>query len=92
MTDPTVRGDAINANQICVGPPEDRCSLVYLIQTHEYVTRLPGTNGYIAAAKKLTTIGTAKVTLKGGQSKKVTVKLNARAASCSRRSRSSRRR
>ena len=42
VTDPTVRGNAINANQICVGPPSDRCSLVYLIQTHEYVTGFPG--------------------------------------------------
>ena len=31
-----------------------------------------------AAAKKLTTIGQLKVTLKGGQSKKVTIKLNAK--------------
>ena len=32
----------------------------------------------MAAAKKLTTIGKATVTLKGGQSKKVTVKLNSK--------------
>ena len=31
-----------------------------------------------AAAKKLTTIGQLKVTLKGGQNKKVTIKLNAK--------------
>ena len=72
------KGDSISANQICVGPPQDRCSLVYLIQTHEYVTGFPGTKGHAAKAKKLTTIGKATVTLKGGQYKKVTVKLNAK--------------
>ena len=39
---------------------EDNCSLVYLIQTHEYVTGFPNTHGYAAKAKKLTTIGTAE--------------------------------
>ena len=77
VTDPTVRGSAISANQICVGPPQDRCSLVYLIDTHEYVTGFPGTKGMIAAKKK-TVIGKATVTLQGGQSKKMTVKLNAK--------------
>jgi hypothetical protein len=76
ITDPRVRGDSITANQICVGPPEDRCSLVYLVQTHEYVKGFPNTHGYAAAAKTLTTIGKATVTLKGGQSKKITIKLN----------------
>src|SRR5262249_16455052 len=60
----------------CVGPPQDRCSLVYLIQTHEYVTGFPGVKG--SAKPKLTTIGKATVNLSGGQSKKVTVKLNAK--------------
>jgi hypothetical protein len=78
VTNPVVKGDSVNANQICVGPPQDRCSLVYLIQTHEYVTGFPGTHGYMAKAKKLTTIGTLKVTLKGGQKKKVTIKLNSK--------------
>jgi streptogramin lyase len=77
VTDPTVRGDAVNANQICVGPPEDKCSLVYLIQTHEYVKGFPNTNGYAAKAT-LTTIGKATVTLKGGQKKKITIKLNSK--------------
>jgi streptogramin lyase len=78
ITDPTVHGDSVNANQICVGPPQDRCSLVYLIQTHEYVTGFPGTHGSMAKAKKLTTVGTLEVTLKGGQKKKVTIKLNSK--------------
>jgi hypothetical protein len=78
VTDPTVKGDSVSANQICVGPPQDRCSLVYLIQTHEYVTGFPGSKGHLAKAKKLTTIGQLKVTLTGGQKKKVTIKLNAK--------------
>ncbi len=79
VNDPTVKGDTISANQICVGPPQDKCSLIYLIQTHEYVTGFPGTKGLMAARpKKLTTIGQLKVTLTGGQSKKVTIKLNAK--------------
>jgi streptogramin lyase len=77
VTDPTVRGNAISANQICVGPPTDRCSLVYLLDTREYITGFPGSGGRIAAAKK-TTIGKASVTLKGGQKKKITLKLNAK--------------
>lgn len=78
VTDPRVRPDSITANQICVGPPEDRCSLVYLIQTHEYVKGFPNTKGSAAMAKTLTTIGKATVTTKGGQSKKVTIKLNSK--------------
>ena len=80
VTDPTVHGDSLSANQICVGPPQDRCSLVYLIQTHEYVTGFPHSGQAFAAAKpktKLVTIGKATVSLAGGQSKKVTIKLNA---------------
>ncbi len=78
ITDPQVHGTSVTANQICVGPPQDRCSLVYLIQTHEYVAGLPGSKGSAARAKpKLVTIGKATVTLSGGQSRKVTVKLNA---------------
>ncbi len=81
VTDPRVRPDSITANQICVGPPEDKCSLVYLIQTHEYVKGFPNTKpsaAAAAAAKTLTTIGKATVTTKGGQSKKVTIKLNSK--------------
>ena len=72
-----VKGTSIKANQICVGPPQDKCSLVYLIQTHEYVKGFPGAKGS-APSQKLTTIGKLKVTLKGGQKKKVTIKLNAK--------------
>ncbi|HEX5925032.1 MAG TPA: hypothetical protein VFY45_14470, partial [Baekduia sp.] len=41
LTPPSTDNGAINTNQICVGPPEARCSLVYLIKEHEYVTGFP---------------------------------------------------
>jgi len=63
ISKPTVSGDAINANQICVGPPQDKCSLVYLIQTHEYVTGFPGVKGSAAKVKTFT-IGKKTVTFK----------------------------
>ena len=81
LTDPTVKGTTMKVNQICVGPPQDKCSLVYLIDTNEYVTGFPGSKGLAAAAakpKKRTTIGKLTVTLNGGQSKKVTIKLNSK--------------
>jgi hypothetical protein len=79
---PQVGNGAINTNQICVGPPEDTCSLVYLIKEHEYVTGFPHSKAraMIAKAKKkpkLRVLGTKTVTLHGGQSAKVSVKLNA---------------
>ncbi len=40
---PTVSGDKATIDQICVGPPEDSCSLVYIISAHEYVTGFPNT-------------------------------------------------
>ncbi|MDA0179114.1 hypothetical protein OJ997_02310 [Solirubrobacter phytolaccae] len=75
VSKPSVKGDSITANQICVGPPQDKCSLVYLVQTREYVKGFPGAH---SSAAKLTTIGKATVTLNGGQSKKVTIKLNSK--------------
>jgi len=75
ITDPTVKADSVSANQLCVGPPQDKCSLIYLIQTHEYVTGFPGVKGSAAKVKTFT-IGKKSVTLNGGQKAKVTVKLN----------------
>ena len=81
LTPPQVGNGAINTNQICVGPPEARCSLVYLINEHEYVTGFPSSAGASAKHKKKKpkprVIGRKTVTLRGGQSAKVTVKLNA---------------
>jgi hypothetical protein len=72
---PQVGNGAINANQICVGPPEARCSLVYLIREHEYVTGFPSAKGRRKKPKPRV-LGTKAVTLRGGQSAKVTVTLN----------------
>lgn len=83
LTPPQTDNGAINTNQICVGPPEARCSVVYLIHEHEYVTGFPGAGGATVSAKhkkkkpKPRVIGRKVVTLHGGQSAKVTVKLNA---------------
>ncbi|WP_272473214.1 Vgb family protein [Baekduia alba] len=74
--DPPQTGNgAINTNQICVGPPEARCALVYLVNEHEYVVGFPSS---LAAKKKHKprTLATKAVTLRGGQSAKVTIKLN----------------
>ncbi|MDW5598514.1 hypothetical protein VSS74_29405 [Conexibacter stalactiti] len=39
---PSVAGDAMRIDQICVGPPEARCSVVYILSAGEYVTGFPG--------------------------------------------------
>lgn len=39
---PQVHGTAIAVDQMCVGPPQDPCSLVFIISAHEYVTGFPG--------------------------------------------------
>jgi streptogramin lyase len=75
--DPPQTGNgAVNTNQICVGPPEARCSLVYLIKEHEYVTGFPSSVNKKRKKQQPRVLGTKTVTLKGGQSAKVTVKLN----------------
>ncbi len=47
-------GDTTSVTQICVGPPQDRCSLVYLVQSREYVVGFPGSksNEYVTMATK----------------------------------------
>jgi streptogramin lyase len=86
ITPPQVGNGAINANQVCAGPPAARCSVIYLIKEHEYVTGFPGAGGSGASAAKAKKkakrpkpriLGTKTVTLHGGQTAKVTVKLNA---------------
>jgi hypothetical protein len=85
--DPRTEGAAISFDQICVGPPADPCSLVYIISAHEYVTGFPNTvRGSAAAAGKKKGEGKAKakpviygkksVTLHGGDKRKVTISLN----------------
>ncbi|MGB2711162.1 MAG: hypothetical protein WBC33_06560 [Conexibacter sp.] len=76
---PTVKGTSVSANQICVGPPKDPCTLVYLLSTHEYVTGFPGSKASAAKKKrkpKPVILGQKTVTLHGGQRKLVTIKLN----------------
>lgn len=80
--DPTVHNTGVSVDQICVGPPEDRCSLVYIISAHEYVTGFPGTTAQASGRKKkprktrLVVVGRKTVTLHGGQEKTVKIKLN----------------
>jgi streptogramin lyase len=76
-------GRSIRANQVCVGPPRDICSLVYLISTNEYVAGFPGSRASAArrhrkpAKPKPVILGRKLVTLHGGQRKLVTISLNA---------------
>jgi streptogramin lyase len=76
LTPPQTDNGAINTNQICVGPPEARCSLVYLIKEHEYVTGFPSAVSKKRKKHQPRVLGTKTVTLQGGQNAKVTVKLN----------------
>ncbi len=76
LTPPSTDNGAINTNQICVGPPEARCSLVYLINEHEYVTGFPSSVNKKRKKHQPRVLGTKTVTLHGGQQAKVTVKLN----------------
>lgn len=72
---PQVGNGAINTNQICVGPPEAKCSVIYMVREHEYVTAFPSAKKK-AKKKKPRTLATKAVTLKGGESREVTIKLN----------------
>lgn len=73
---PQVGNGEINTNQICVGPPEARCSLVYLVREHEYVTGFPSAKKKKAKKKQPRTLATKAVTLEGGEKRKVTIRLN----------------
>lgn len=83
VNDPKLRANSLRLTQICVGPPQDVCSLVYLLDTHEYVTGFPGTKPRLASASakrktRRVVVGTKTVSLAGGQSAQVTVNLNAK--------------
>jgi hypothetical protein len=73
--------DSVSVRQICVGPPEAKCSLVYLLDAHEYVAGFPGSGASGKPKKKAThpVLGTTIVTLSGGQSTTVKIKLNKKA-------------
>jgi streptogramin lyase len=76
LSPPSTDNGAVNTNQICVGPPEARCSIVYLIKEHEYVTGFPSSVSKKKKQHVPRVLGTKTVTLHGGQKAKVTVKLN----------------
>ncbi|MBJ7330500.1 MAG: hypothetical protein JHC95_11430 [Solirubrobacteraceae bacterium] len=83
LTDPRVSGDTVSIDQICLGPPEEPCAVVYILSAGEYVTGFPGTKprASIAAKKKKAkgvVLGRTAVTLHGGQKRTVKVKLNAK--------------
>lgn len=83
VNDPELRAKSLRLTQICVGPPQDVCSLVYLLDSHEYVTGLPGTKPRLAtaSAKRKTrrvVVGTKTISIAGGESAQVTVNLNAK--------------
>jgi streptogramin lyase len=77
-------GGTVTVDQICVGPPQDRCSLVYILSSRDYVTGFPGTHARATAVDKkkkkakAVILGQKTVTLRGGQHKKVTITLNAK--------------
>jgi streptogramin lyase len=75
VNDPELRKGALRLTQICVGPPEDRCSLIYLLDSYEYVNGLPGTKPRARTTKRVV-VGSKAVTLNGGESATVTIKLN----------------
>ena len=77
VNDPELRQGALRLTQICVGPPHDVCSLIYLLDTHEYVNGFPGTKPRARTTKRVV-VGSKAVTLNGGESATVTVKLNAK--------------
>lgn len=75
--DPPQTGNgAINTNQVCVGPPEAKCSVIYMIKEREYITAYPSAKKKKSKKKQPRVLGTKTITLNGGQEAKVTVKLN----------------
>jgi hypothetical protein len=76
----STHGTSVTVDQICVGPPQDPCTLVYILSSHDYVAGFPGSHARAAAVKrpKPVVLGTKTVTLHGGQHKKVTITLNAK--------------
>ncbi len=80
---PVVKGESITVNQLCIGPPQEPCAVVYLLDAGEYVTGFPGTKPRVATASagrktKQVVVGTKSLSIPGGTSKKVTITLNAK--------------
>jgi hypothetical protein len=81
--DPKGNGGSVTVDQICVGPPQDRCSLVYIISSHDYVVGFPGSHARAATIDRkkkprAVVLGRKTVTLHGGQHRKVTIALNSK--------------
>lgn len=87
----TVSTDTVAVRQICVGPPSDPCSLVYELDAHDYVRGFPGTKQSLSASaasatikpkqktKKPVVLGSTTVTMHGGETKTVKVRLGKKA-------------
>jgi streptogramin lyase len=79
-----VKGDSLSVNQICIGPPSNPCAVVYLLTAGEYVTGFPGTRPRAFASRaggrkvRSVVVGSKAVSVPGGSSAKVVVKLNAK--------------
>ena len=79
-----VSGDSLSVDQICVGPPSNPCAMVYLLTAGEYTTGFPGTRPRAFVARtsgrkaRTVVVGTKSVSVPGGSSTKVVVKLNAK--------------
>jgi streptogramin lyase len=81
---PQAAGNSVSAEQICLGPPNNPCAVVYLLSAGEYTTGFPGTRASVSKAKKkpkAVILGRTAVTLHGGQRRKITVTLNAKGKS-----------
>lgn len=82
VSPPIPKGSSVTAEQICLGPPNEPCAVVYLLSAGEYVTGFPGTKASIAKKRRAkkrrgVVLGRMAVTLHGGQRRKITVKLDA---------------
>jgi streptogramin lyase len=79
-----VKGDSLSVNQICVGPPSNPCAMVYLLTAGEYTTGFPGTRPRAFASRaggrkvRTVVVGSRSVSVPGGSSAKVAIKLNAK--------------
>jgi streptogramin lyase len=79
-----VKGNSLSVEQICIGPPTDPCAVVYLLTAGEYTTGFPGTRPRAFAARaggrkvRTVVVGTKSVSVPGGSSAKVVIKLNAK--------------
>jgi hypothetical protein len=79
-----VKGDSLTVRQICIGPPSNPCAVVYLLDAGEYVTGFPGTRPRAFASRaggrkvRTVVVGSKSVSVPGGSSAKVVIKLNAK--------------